>query len=62
MELDNRFVAGIRFSADGRTLFASIGDVLGGRIAIQRFDSRTGRPLAVPKNPGGRRQPVGAAA
>ena len=52
--LESQFVTGIRFSADGRTLSDSIGDSLGGRgIAIQRFDSRTGRALDVPKFPAG---------
>ncbi len=45
-----RYIYGLRFSADGRTLFAAIDDA--GNTVIQRFDARSGRPLATPRRVG----------
>ena len=41
----NRIMYAMRFSPDGRTLFAAIALPPGGGTSIQRFDARTGRPL-----------------
>ena len=55
-----RNIYGLRFSADGRTLFAAIDTHPAGYHEIQRFDARSGRPLDTPRpvGRGGRhRQP-----
>ena len=41
----DRIMYAMRFSPDGRTLFAAIALPPGGGTSIQRFDTRTGRPL-----------------
>ena len=41
----NRIMYAMRFSPDGGTLFAAIALPPGGGTIIQRFDTRTGRPL-----------------
>ena len=41
----DRIMYAMRFSPDGRTLFAAIALPPGGGTSIQRFDARTGRPL-----------------
>jgi WD40 repeat protein len=43
-----RVVSSMRFSPDGRTLFAVVDNFSGG-ISIQRFDARTGNPLGEPR-------------
>ena len=45
---ENRYIHNLRFSPDGRTLFAVI-DSPHRATAIQRFDARSGRPLARPR-------------
>src|SRR5215210_2462300 len=47
--VEYRNIYGLRFSADGRTLFAAIDTHPAGHTAIQRFDARSGRPLATPR-------------
>ena len=44
-----RNIYGLRFSADGRTLFAAIDTHPAGYHEIQRFDARSGRPLDTPR-------------
>ena len=51
----DRFIYALRFSPDGRTLFAVVAFRTGASPAsVQRFDARTGRPLE--------RSPAGSAA
>ena len=46
---EHGFIHSLRFSADGRTLFAAI-DSPEGATTIQRFDARSGRPLGSPRS------------
>jgi WD40 repeat protein/DNA-binding SARP family transcriptional activator len=43
---DDQFVYALRFSPDGRTLFAAIANPAEGATTVQRFDARSGRPLS----------------
>ena len=54
--VEYRNIYGLRFSADGRTLFAAIDTHPAGYHEIQRFDARSGRPLATPRPVGRQRR------
>jgi WD40 repeat protein/DNA-binding SARP family transcriptional activator len=46
LRVGDRFIYALRFSLDGRTLFAAIANPAEGATTVQRFDARSGRPLS----------------
>src|SRR5262249_34378802 len=45
LHIGERFIYALRFSPDGRLLYAVIGNPAKGDTTVGRFDPRTGRPL-----------------
>ncbi|MDA0158851.1 AAA family ATPase [Solirubrobacter ginsenosidimutans] len=52
LRVPDEFIYTLRFSPDGRTLFAAVGRPLKGDTALVRFDARSGRPLGPERSAG----------